>query len=244
MNPKIQIAHSEAEWVHLATETITYQANQAINERGFFSLVLSGGSTPAPVYQSLAADQTQTEIDWERWYIFWGDERCVPPNHPESNYKMASEALLEHVPIPKDNIVRIKGELDPKASARIYEQEIEKFFAGKEMRFDTVLLGVGSDGHTASLFPGQKTQAQKHWVIPAPHPTSSVMRISLTFQAINTSRNIIFLVKGREKSMIVAEAIQNQENEPNYPVKYILGKEKPPEWIIDEAASEKLKFST
>lgn len=243
MRANIQVAATEEEWIHLAVKTITNQATQAIQNRGFFSLVLSGGNTPKPVYQALASDYIQAMFDWSKWFIFWGDERCVPPNDDESNFRMAKLAFLDQTTIPQKNIHRMMGEIDPINAAQLYEEEINKFFLKKEKRFDTILLGVGNDGHTASLFPGVNAlQEKKHWVSISQHPDSGMKRITLTYPAINQSRNIIFLVKGSEKSNVIADIINNPNNDPHYPAKGITGKENPPEWIIDTAAAGKLKI--
>jgi len=243
MRSNIQVAATNEEWIQLAIKIITNQATLAIQKRGFFSLVLSGGNTPKPIYQALASDEIQAIFDWSQWFIFWGDERCVPPNDEESNYRMAKLAFLDQTPIPQKNIYRMMGELDPNNAAQIYEQEINNFFKNKEMRFDTILLGVGNDGHTASLFPGVDALIEnKHWVSTSQHPISGMKRITLTYPAINQSRDIIFLVKGREKSKVISEIINHPNKEPFYPAKGVIGKEKPPEWIIDTSAAEDLIF--
>jgi len=241
MGANIQIASTISEWTRFAAKSISNQANQAIQERGYYTLVLSGGSTPATVYQTLAADEFRNTLDWENCYIFWGDERCVPPEHEESNFKMAKLALLDRVPIPKENIFRIFGELNPSQAARNYEKVIDQFFDKRDKRFDTVLLGVGNDGHTASLFPGTEALTERsRWVIPTLMPDSDRMRVSLTFPAINNSRNILLLAKGQDKATVVAEIILNAEKLPFLPAKGITGKENSPTWILDKAAAEKL----
>ena len=191
----------------------------------------------------LTASSSCFFFDWSKWFIFWGDERCVPPNDDESNFRMAKLAFLDQTTIPQKNIHRMMGEIDPINAAHLYEEEINKFFLKKEKRFDTILLGVGNDGHTASLFPGVNAlQEKKHWVSISQHPDSGMKRITLTYPAINQSRNIIFLVKGSEKSKVIADIINNPNNDPYYPAKGITGKENPPEWIIDTAAAGKLKI--
>ena len=243
MKVNVQVAATNEEWIQLAIKTITNQATQAIQNRGYFSLVLSGGNTPKPIYQALISDEVQAIFDWSKWFIFWGDERCVPPNDEESNFRMAKLAFLDQSTIPQENIYRIIGEIEPNNAAQIYEQEINKFFIKKEKRFDTILLGVGNDGHTASLFPGVNAlREKKHWVSISQHPESGMKRITLTYPAINQSRNIIFLAKGSEKSEVIADIINHPEKEPHYPAKGIIGKEKPPEWIIDKEAAGKLEI--
>ena len=241
MKPDITIAQSDSEWTKLAVQTITSHASEAIQNRGYFSLVLSGGSTPEPVYSELASTQLHGLVDWERVFIYWGDERCVPPTHKESNYRMAKLSLLDHVPIPRENVFRMMGEIHPEDAAYEYEQAINKFFFGKEKRFDTILLGVGDDGHIASLFPGTDGLKEKNrWALATRHPQSNLNRITLSYPAINTSRHIVFLVKGKQKSEIITDVIQNPNQPPDYPAKGITGKELPPKWILDRSAAEKL----
>ncbi|NIV12851.1 MAG: 6-phosphogluconolactonase, partial [Aliifodinibius sp.] len=229
MKPDVQIASTESEWVKLASSTIISQSIETIQKRRLFSLVLSGGSTPEPVYQSLSSPKNRGLLDWNRIYIFFGDERCVPPTDKASNYKMARETLLDSIPIPEENIFRMRGEIEPEEAAMAYESEINHFFAGKEKRFDTILLGLGDDGHTASLFPNTPGLTESHrWVIPNENPYSNSMRLTLTYPAINSARQIVFLVKGEKKSKIVADIIQNQDGSPGYPAQRVRGKEDSP----------------
>jgi len=242
MKHNFTIAQSETEWTEIAVQTIIEQGTQALMRRGFYTLVLSGGGTPQPIYQALASSTGQNKLDWRNTWIFWGDERCVLPTHQDSNYLMAKNAFLEHIPIPADNIFRIHGELRPDAAAQMYEEEINQFFYGREKRFDTTLLGLGNDGHTASLFPDTEgLKVTECWVVSNINPHTQSDRVTLTFKAINQSRNIIFLVKGADKSEIVAEIIENPHTPPFYPAKKITGKETLPYWIIDTAAAKHLK---
>ena len=242
MSHKITIAQTDSEWVETAVNIIISQADQAIREHGVYTLVLSGGSTPRPIYQELASSNNQSALDWRRIYIFWGDERCVPPTDQESNYLMAKTALLDWIPIPATNVFRIQGELRPEDAAQNYQQQIDQFFLGKEKRFDTTLLGLGEDGHTASLFPNTTGLGEvKRWVVPNLNPYQNTDRITLTFPAINNSRNILFLVKGAEKAEIVADILKHPNSPPQYPAKRITGKENPPDWILDKAAAGKIK---
>lgn len=242
MRHNITITQSDGEWVQTAVEIIISQAVQAIRKRGVYTLVLSGGSTPRPIYQELASKKYQSVLDWGRIFLFWGDERCVPPTDEESNYLMAKTALLDWIQIPDSNIFRIEGEIQPKEAARAYQQRIDQFFSGKEKRFDTTLLGLGEDGHTASLFPNTDgLRESTQWVVPNINPYQNTNRITLTFPAINSSRHILFLVKGAEKAKVVADIIENPKSPPHYPAKKITGKEIQPHWILDRAAGNKLK---
>ena len=240
MKPPIIIAQSKAEWISKTTQQIIISAKAALDNRGEFSLVLSGGGTPKPIYQQLATLPDQ--IDWQHTFIFWGDERCVPPDHPESNYRMAEKALLEHVPVPDQNVFRMLGEIEPVAAAKDYEEMLMAFFHNKEKRFDLVLLGIGEDGHTASLFP--ETEALKEtvkWVSATNHPYTESKRLTLTYPALNAARQIIFLASGGSKADVIADVINNPGKLPAYPAKGITGLDTPPLWILDTVAAAKLK---
>jgi len=168
----------------------------ALKERGVFNIVLAGGTTPEKIYQHL----TKIETDWSRWSIYFGDERCLPPGDSQRNSVMASHSWLEHVPIPENNIHPIPAELGPEAAARSYAREI-----ATALPFDLVLLGMGEDGHTASLFPGQRHDAAElvHPVHEAPKPPPE--RVSLSLKALNNSDAVIILVTGSAKRQAVQQ---------------------------------------
>ena len=241
MKNNIIIANSMNVWIERGVDWILNQASISIRDQGRYALVLSGGSTPKPIYERLAQLEVSQQLDWRKIYIFWGDERCVPPDDPQSNYLMAKETLLDHVGIPPENIFRINGELDPPDAAREYEQVIRTFFSQGEARFDTILLGLGEDGHTASLFPGTPgLEVRDRRVVENPHPYSNTWRVTLTYPAINTARNILFLVAGKNKAQVAAESILNPDSPPNYPAKNITGSENPPFWLLDQGAAANL----
>lgn len=244
MSTNIKIASSETEWIQSAAKRILNLSIKAIRDQNYFSFVLSGGTTPEPVYRALAAKKSDVELAWDKWFIFWGDERCVPRDHSESNFRMSKQALLDHVPIPIENIFRIQGQLAPALAARKYETSIINFFNRREKRFDTVLLGLGHDGHIASLFPGAiSLQEKTHWVVSTRHPQTNTDRISLTIPALSSAKNIIFLVRGKGKSSVLADVIQNPKTPPFYPAKLIQSKETNLEWIIDKDAAKYLSES-
>jgi 6-phosphogluconolactonase len=137
-----------------AAEQFVTLSAEAINQRGRFAVALSGGSTPTAMYALLATGEFAARVEWTHVHVLWGDERCVPPEHPDSNFRMAREALLDHVPLPAENIYRIGGEMEPAQAANEYERKLQAFFPNGQPRFDLILLGMGDDGHTASLFPG------------------------------------------------------------------------------------------
>ena len=167
--------------------------------RGRFAVALSGGSTPKRMFEQLA----KMVMDWKHIHLFWVDERCVPPDHPDSNYGMTAEALLNHIEIPGENIHRIHGEQPPEPAALIYEKELRHFFGEQLPVFDLILLGLGSDGHTASLFPGSPAlQEKKRWAVEVKHdapPPPLVDRVTLTIPVLKEAREVIFLVSGNRK---------------------------------------------
>ena len=169
-----------------------------------FTIALSGGSTPRRLFELLACPPYRTQLPWDHIHLFWGDERSVPPHHADSNYRMTREALLDHVDIPAQNVHRIRGELPPPEAAQLYRAEL-KTWMGKNPRFDLVLLGVGDDGHTASLFPGAPSleeQDQTAIAVYAPHLDS--WRVTLTLPVLNRAQHVLFLVSGANKAPALA----------------------------------------
>lgn len=213
MMPEVRVLAPEA-LVRAAAERVAAAARRALERRGAFTLALAGGSTPRPVYTHLA-DAHGGEIDWSSAHIFWGDERCVPPDHPASNYRMAREALLGRVPLPAGNVHRIRGELGPAEAADGYDAELGEFFGAarpaalSEPAFDLVLLGVGGDGHTASLFPSSAALHSERWAAPveAPPDTEPRERVTLTLAALGAAREAVFLATGEEKREAVRAAL-------------------------------------
>jgi 6-phosphogluconolactonase len=243
MIPEMVITPNHKSWIKNAVEMILKAANQAIRDRGRFSLVLSGGSTPQPVFQALALPENLKRIILSRTHIFWGDERCVPPGDPASNYRMAKLALLENAPIPAENIHRIHGENRPKIAAHRYQEEIDLYFSGSEPKFDLVLLGLGNDGHTASLFP--ETDAltvDDRWVAANFVPTQQTWRITLTYPALKSARQLLFLVKGEDKAQIVQQVLEDPMAENIYPAARSAAENPNTTWLLDKAASRELSI--
>ena len=239
MKPEILIAPTKEEWADLATRRVLETLQVCLSKRGEASLVLSGGSTPKAVLKQIAIQPTR--ITWDKVYVFWSDERCVPPDHPESNYGMAKSYLLDLVPIPAQNIFRMIGEIEPEAAAADYEETISAHFYKREKRFDLMLLGLGDDGHTASLFPDTPALVVKDkWVAANPHPYSDTSRLTLTFPALNASRQIFFLVTGENKAQVVKEVIRETHLPPPHPAKLVTGSVSSPVWILDSEAASKL----
>jgi len=222
--------------VEQTAELFIETAADAIRARGRFAAALAGGSTPRALYERLS----RMPLDWQNIHLFWGDERCVPPGHADSNYRMTAESLLDHIPIPPENIHRILGELSPAQAAESYEQELRAFF-GDSPRFDLVLLGMGDDGHTASLFPGSPALAEfVRWAVAVEHttpPLPLVSRVTLTFGVFNAARRVIFLVSGGGKASRLAE-IQRGDD---YPAGRIQPADGDLLWFLDESAASLLK---
>jgi 6-phosphogluconolactonase len=220
------------------------QANERSATAGRFVVALSGGSTPRALYSLLADAEFQSQVPWHRVHFFWGDERCVPPEHPDSNYRMAFETLLSKAPVPEKNIHRIEGEEKPEIAAAKYEKAIRDFFqlADSELpRFDLILLGLGDDGHTASLFPGSEALQETRRLAVATYVEKlKSHRVTLTLPVLNHAANIFFLVAGENKTGILKDVLQ-RESSKNFPAQQI----DPPNgrlvWFVDQAADAALQ---
>ncbi len=211
---------------------------EGLRERGRVALALAGGHTPRRLYQILA--ETYRKIPWERIHLFWSDERCVPSDHRESNFAMAKETLLSKIQIPPENVHRIPAELEPpERAARAYEQTLRDFFDCEDRTFDLILLGVGPDGHTASLFPCTAAlREETRWVraVTAPPSYAIRQRITLTLPVLNKACSAFFLIHGAEKREIAQAILSDpQAAAKRYPAAIV----RPQEhliWFLDEAA--------
>jgi len=239
--------------IHANTDALARQAAHrlaelsrgAIRSSGRFTLVLSGGSTPKRLYERLADAEFSGKLDWGSIHIFWGDERCVPPDHPESNYGMAFRSLIDRVPLPPRNVHRIPGEMKPQQAATGYEKELRTFFfprcaeAPGVPGFDLILLGMGEDGHTASLFPKSAAlHEQKRWVLAVEKPGS--WRVTLTPRVINAARDIFFLVSGSEKAGCLKEVLHGPYRPDELPAQAIRPVSGRLRWMIDAEAARLL----
>ncbi|MEP6819176.1 MAG: 6-phosphogluconolactonase [bacterium] len=207
-----------------------------------FSVALAGGNTPRRIYELLATERFKSRIAWSQVHLFFGDERCVPPDHPDSNYAMAYESLISKVPIPAKNVQRIIGEGNAPENAQAYENQLRAFFAGLSWpRFDLVLLGMGEDGHTASLFPNSPALREKsRWVVPTRNEQSGGDRITLTVPVFNHARRVLFLVTGGKKAQRLKEVLRREPGSEQLPARTITpGKEMPGtmEWLVDAEAA-------
>ena len=221
-----------------AAEHFIALAGEAIAARGLFSVAFAGGSTPRATYALLATEEYAGRVDWSRVHVFWGDERCVPPEHVDSNYRMARETLLDDVPLPAQNVHRVHGEMAPEDAASDYEKTLRLFFGDDVPRFDLVLLGMGSDGHTASLFPGMAMlHEERRWAVA--HHVDSVRgwRVTLTPVVINVALNVIFIVSGETKAKRVALVLKGPYLPKALPVQLISPVDGRLLWLLDAAAA-------
>lgn len=215
-------------------------AREAMEERGVCSLVLAGGSTPRRLYRKLAEEPCRSEIDWSAIRVFFGDERSVPPDDPASNYAMARATLLSRVPIEERNVHRIAGELKPGRAAIRYEEELRRATGAELPRFDLVVLGMGTDGHTASLFPGTpKLLDEERLAIATVSPCPPRDRVTLTLRALNAARGVMFLVQGAEKSHVLGEVLAAGAADPasRLPAASVRPKDGELLWLVDRAAA-------
>lgn len=226
-----------------AAERFVEQAGSAIAGKGRFSVVLAGGSTPKALYRRLAADPFAGAIDWTRVHVFWGDERTVPPDHMDSNFRMAHDSLLSRLPIPVRNIHRISGEADPQEAAQDYDQTLRSFFADAHACFDLVLLGMGDDGHTASLFPGSEAVEkevkglQGRWVVANYVEKLATWRITMTTLPINGAAHVIFLVSGEEKAGTLQQVLNGPYQPRAFPSQLIRPHNGRITWMLDADAA-------
>jgi len=220
-----------------AAEHFVTLATAAIAARGQFVVALSGGSTPRTTYALLASDEFAARVDWPRVRVFWGDERCVPPDHPDSNYRMAREALLDKVPIPTENVHRMRGELPPDQAAAAYQAELEAVL-GAGGRFDLILLGMGADGHTASLFPGTAAlREQARWVVAYYVDRLAAWRVTLTPVAINAAAHVTFVVSGAGKAERLREVVTGPYQPDVLPAQIVRPTDGRLLWLVDVAAA-------
>jgi 6-phosphogluconolactonase len=224
-----------------AAQRLAGLAQEAVESRGRFSVALSGGSTPGTLYRLLAEEPYRSQILWAQVHLFWADERCVPPDDPGSNYRLVYDTLIAHVPVPPGNVHRVSGELGPKAAAKAYDREMRRFFGGPRPRFDLVLLGLGSDGHTASLFPNSEALEETERLAVATtafYDNRPAERMTLTLPALNAARQVLFLVSGLEKAEIVQAVLADVAGRlPARRIRPVAGRIT---WLLDAAAAARV----
>jgi 6-phosphogluconolactonase len=218
---------------------------ECVPARGRFAVALSGGSTPRTFYSLLASDPYRKEVDWTKVHVFWADERCVPPDATESNYRLVFETLLSAVPVPRENIHRVRGEASPDDAARLYEEDLRAFFRGGQVPvFDLAVLGAGDDGHTASLFPGSEAlRESSRLAVPVQPAAGRPGRVTLTLPVLNNAAHVLVLVSGPSKASVVQEIFEagNAKHLPAGLVRPVNGTL---EWLLDRDAASLVRSGT
>lgn len=244
---ELRVFESAAQMARHAAIEFSRRALEAVNSRGWFRVALAGGSTPRQLYALLASteDPVRDQVPWAKTQFFWGDERLVPPSSPESNYWMANEAMLSKVPVPAENIHRIPAELpDPQVAARRYEEELRRVFhldPGGKPRFDLMILGMGAEGHTASLFPGSEwIHENTRLVVAAWVEKLNAFRITLTPGVFNQAACVMFLISGAEKAETLKQVLEGPTRPELFPVQAIRPVDGSLLWLVDGAAASKL----
>jgi 6-phosphogluconolactonase len=241
--PEVRVVAGPAELAREAAEEWRTRAHAAVAASGRFAVALTGGSTPRPLYALLAdpAAPSREALPWARTHVFFGDERGVPPDHPDSNYGMARDALLAHVPLAPGNVHRMRGEDDAEAAARAYEEDLRAFF-GPAPRFDLLLLGMGPDGHVASLFPGSPALEERSRLVaatstPPSAPPPHGRRITLTVPALEAAARVAFLVAGAAKAPAVARALSGERGAGAVPAARVRPVAGTVLWLVDRDAA-------
>lgn len=233
----IQIYESSDALMRAAADMFVERAGLATAESGRFAVALSGGETPKRAYELLGSSAYRERVKWDAVHVFWGDERCVPPDDPRSNYRMTRTALLDHIPIPERNIHRIFGELAPMNAASQYESELAGFFEDGPIGFDFILLGLGADGHTASLFPGTRVAGEENRLAAEVYVAKGdTWRVTLTAPVLNNAHAVAFLVSGREKAEALRDVLSGDREGNPLPAQLI----KPAgslDWLVDSQAA-------
>lgn len=234
----VRLFETPKELAEAAARAFVEEAARAIDERGRFAVALAGGSTPEATYEILARDHAG-DVDWPNVHVFFGDERTVPPDHEDSNYRMARESLLERVPM--GSVHRMRGELPPEEAAASYEGELKEFFGETPPVLDLVMLGIGPDGHTASLFPETSAlEVTDRLVVANPVPKLDTTRLTLTAPVLSSARAVDFLVAGEGKAEALREILEGDADPRRYPAKLV----RPPggpTWMVDRAAAQSLR---
>lgn len=247
--PELHIVASGQELAAEAADLFIWLGNQAIRNEGRFRIALSGGSTPKALHGTLASPELAKQLDWSKVEFFFGDERCVPPDHPESNFCMAEATLFRPLGVTQDRVFRMHGEAqDQEQAARAYEAVLHEQFGTNPPswpRFDLILLGLGEDGHTASLFPGTEALRERtRLVVPNRSPKGVPQRLTLTAPVVNQARTVVFLVSGSGKASVVKQILEGQETDGNrFPAKLIRPEQGRLIWFLDQAAASELALS-
>ena len=238
-SPEIKVLPTPQDVAREAADRIVRLADEAIAANDRFAIALSGGSTPRLLYEMLAREPSRSQLDWTKVEVFFADERCVPPDHSDSNYRMVRETLLSKVPIPGDNVYRVSSEHDPEHGAKAYGQMLKEKFADGGL--DLVVLGMGEDGHTASLFPDTPALDETGHRAVANHversTTGKSWRVTMTAPFINRARRVMILVTGANKAARVSEVLEGPRDPRRLPVQLIAPASGKLTWLLDAAAA-------
>lgn len=240
--PELHILDKQDDAVSAAAEFVATLSEECTRGGNRFTIALAGGSTPEPLYNLLASPTYVERVEWDSWNVFWSDERSVPPGDSDSNYRMARNALLDRVPIPSDQVHRIRGENSPQAAAVEYEHAIREVIRVRIPCFDLLLLGMGHDGHTASLFPETNALREKSRLVAAnwvPHLDS--YRITFTLPLINAARSIAFLVTDESKAEALSRVLQPGDGGPSLPASLVRPASGTVHWFLTRAAARRLE---
>ena len=246
VDPEVHVLSDSREWTAQAARLTVDVQRRAVNEHGRFLLALSGGKTPEQVYRWLASRSPAASLEWSKTHFLFSDERCVPAGDPESNYRLAEQALFRPLNIPPDRIHRMKGEHpDPHAAAREYEHELRTLITGEHLtwpQLDLVMLGIGHDGHTASLFPGtDAVHEARRWVTVGHAPVNPATRLTLTLGVINQATVVLFLATGEGKADIVKRVLEPRESsDRQLPAALVRPERGRLIWLLDAGAAAKL----
>ncbi len=237
MKKSIHAYPNKEKLVAATTERMVNSIGQAIQQNGLCNMVLSGGNTPGGVFSLLASSTYRDRVEWGKLHLFWSDERMVPPEHQDSNFRLVRETLLDHIKIPDGNIHRIRGEIAPEEAAAEYAALMHGHFNDNPPRFDLMLLGLGEDGHTASLFPetGAVEECEKY-AIAVFVPKLNTWRVTLTLPVINAAKEILFLVSGKPKSEMVQRIMSNKQPAKEVPATMVNPQNGEIHWMLDSEA--------
>ena len=238
MTPQTVVSDTPEALAEQAAQAFLTLVKHTLTERPRFTVALSGGATPKMFYSRLTQEPYRSEIPWDKIWFFWGDERCVPPEHSESNFRMAKEALLEKVPVPSAHVFRIRGEDPPTETGRSYARMLHDYFKmdGDWPAFDLILLGMGADGHTASLMPNTAAlDEERRWVVENVVRTLQTVRVTITLPVINHARNVWFLVTGAKKAGAYARVRTGPS--PEFPASLVQPQFGQLIWYIDKAVA-------
>ncbi len=240
VEPEVRVYKDLNALSNAAANLVLDCALASIEARGRFIFALSGGFTPKQLFSFFAADPWRRKLPWSKTHLFWVDERCVPPDHSESNYRLARDTFLDYLTLLPTQVHRITGEDGPDKAASAYEQELESFFNGALPRFDAELLGMGENGHTASLFPGAAAlHERKHWALPVHLKPPQLNRVTLTLPVLCNAGNILFLATGRNKAAVLHEIVEDG-NPRGYPAGLVQPASGKLIWMADRDAASLL----